>query len=229
MNRTGRERFAMRDFRKHTNWYMSGYPVGPEVRRRLSQISSLLELDGILDELDPTTDMVAGGERIKRGHSNGRSRCRSRTLPRLSGRARHPRRPRRHGIVGRLSGRWRRRSCWHRRPRVGSFCCAPVGIEFTVVPADVDESLLPGEKPVDYVERVAHDKAMAVVAKLGMGAAGDVVVLAADTTVDVDGEILGKPIDDSTPGACCICCLAVRTRSTLRSSDGGSTGRRGPR
>jgi tRNA-dihydrouridine synthase len=67
----GGERFAMRDFRKHTNWYMSGYPVGPEVRRRLSQISSLHELDGILDELDPTTEMVAGGERIKRGHSNG--------------------------------------------------------------------------------------------------------------------------------------------------------------
>ena len=67
----GGERFAMRDFRKHTNWYMSGYPVGPEVRRRLSQISSLHELDGILDDLDPTTEMVAGGERIKRGHSNG--------------------------------------------------------------------------------------------------------------------------------------------------------------
>jgi septum formation protein len=77
------------------------------------------------------------------------------------------------------------------------FLLRSVGIEFTVVPADVDESLLPGEKPVDYVERVAHDKALAVVAKLGMGAAGDVVVLAADTTVDVDGEILGKPIDDS--------------------------------
>jgi nifR3 family TIM-barrel protein len=67
----GGESFAMRDFRKHTNWYMSGYPVGPEVRRRLSQISSLVELDGILDEVDPTTEMVAGGERIKRGHSNG--------------------------------------------------------------------------------------------------------------------------------------------------------------
>jgi septum formation protein len=71
-----------------------------------------------------------------------------------------------------------------------------VGIEFATVPADVDESLLPGEKPVDYVERVAHDKALAVVAKLGVGAAGDVVVLAADTTVDVDGEILAKAADD---------------------------------
>jgi septum formation protein len=71
-----------------------------------------------------------------------------------------------------------------------------LGIEFATVPADVDESLLPGEKPVDYVERVAHDKALAVVAKLGIGADGDVVVLAADTTVDVDGEILAKAADD---------------------------------
>jgi nifR3 family TIM-barrel protein len=67
----GGEPFAMRDFRKHTNWYMSGYPVGPEVRRRLSQISSLAELDAILDELDPSTEFVDGGERIKRGHTNG--------------------------------------------------------------------------------------------------------------------------------------------------------------
>jgi nifR3 family TIM-barrel protein len=67
----GGEGFAMRDFRKHTNWYVSGYPVGPEVRRRLSQISSLGELDGILGELDPTMVLVDGGERIKRGHTNG--------------------------------------------------------------------------------------------------------------------------------------------------------------
>ena len=67
----GGESFAMRDFRKHTNWYMSGYPVGPEARRKLSQISTLAELDGILAELDPAIEMVEGGERIKRGHTNG--------------------------------------------------------------------------------------------------------------------------------------------------------------
>lgn len=72
-----------------------------------------------------------------------------------------------------------------------------IGLVFTVVPADADESLRPGEKPVDYVERVARDKAMAVAGKLGMGATGDVVVLAADTTVDVDGEVLAKPEDDA--------------------------------
>jgi septum formation protein len=71
-----------------------------------------------------------------------------------------------------------------------------VGVEFSVQAADVDESVHPGESPIGYVERVAHAKAMAIVARLGMGATGDVAVLAADTTVDVDGEILGKPRDD---------------------------------
>jgi septum formation protein len=72
-----------------------------------------------------------------------------------------------------------------------------LGLEFSVVPADVDESRRRDEKAPDYVERVAHDKAMAVVAKLGTSAAGNLVILAADTTVDVDGEILGKPADDA--------------------------------
>jgi septum formation protein len=71
-----------------------------------------------------------------------------------------------------------------------------LGLQFTVVPADVDELHLPDEKPTHYVERVARDKAMAVVAKLPEGATADVVVLAADTTVDVDGDVLGKPLDD---------------------------------
>jgi nifR3 family TIM-barrel protein len=67
----GGESHAMRDFRKHTNWYMSGFPVGSEVRRRLSQIASREELDRILDDLDPAIEMVEGGERIKRGHTHG--------------------------------------------------------------------------------------------------------------------------------------------------------------
>ena len=67
----GGEDHAVRDFRKHTSWYLSGYPVGPEVRRRLARVSSLDELDAVLGELDPTLELVAGGERIKRGHTNG--------------------------------------------------------------------------------------------------------------------------------------------------------------
>ena len=67
----GGEDLAMRDFRKHTSWYLTGYPVGPEVRRALSQVSTLMELDDLLGGLDPSAELVAGGERIKRGHANG--------------------------------------------------------------------------------------------------------------------------------------------------------------
>lgn len=61
---------------------------------------------------------------------------------------------------------------------------------FTVVPADVDEHRRLGEPPVDYVRRLAREKAQAVAAiRKGL-------ILAADTIV-VDGdELLGKPIDD---------------------------------
>jgi nifR3 family TIM-barrel protein len=67
----GGENYAMRDFRKHTSWYMSGYPVGPAVRRELALIDSLAELEAIVGRLDPTMELVEGGERIKRGHTNG--------------------------------------------------------------------------------------------------------------------------------------------------------------
>jgi len=65
------EDHAMRDFRKHSGWYMSGYPVGSEVRRRFSMCASLSELDDIIAMLDPAAEIVDGGERIKRGHTNG--------------------------------------------------------------------------------------------------------------------------------------------------------------
>ena len=69
------EDHAMRDFRKHTGWYVSGYPVGAEVRRRLAQVRTVAELEDVcasfLDRLGPSTPIVEGGERIKRGHTNG--------------------------------------------------------------------------------------------------------------------------------------------------------------
>ncbi|PIE31986.1 MAG: tRNA dihydrouridine synthase DusB [Ilumatobacter coccineus] len=67
----GGEAVAMREFRKHTSWYLSGYPVGPAVRRDLSQVSTLDELDDRLGQLDGDLELVAGGERIRRGHTNG--------------------------------------------------------------------------------------------------------------------------------------------------------------
>ena len=63
------------------------------------------------------------------------------------------------------------------------------GLEFTVRIADVDEAVIAGESPEDYVQRLAVEKASAV------EAAENEIVLGADTTVVVDGEILGKPID----------------------------------
>ncbi|MEO5900488.1 MAG: tRNA-dihydrouridine synthase, partial [Ilumatobacteraceae bacterium] len=65
------EHLAMRDFRKHTAWYLTGYPVGGETRRRFSSVSTLAELDDLIAALDPTTQLVPGGERIRRGHTNG--------------------------------------------------------------------------------------------------------------------------------------------------------------
>ena len=62
---------ACRDFREHTSWYMSGYPVGGQMRGALAQISTLAELDDLLGQLDPSVGLVPGGERIHRGHSNG--------------------------------------------------------------------------------------------------------------------------------------------------------------
>jgi septum formation protein len=71
---------------------------------------------------------------------------------------------------------------------------ALAGFSFEVRPAEIDESVAPGEEPVGYVTRLAREKAQAVLAALGADNAG-VVVLGADTTVIVDGAILGKPVD----------------------------------
>jgi len=63
------------------------------------------------------------------------------------------------------------------------------GIPFEVKVADVDETVRDGEVPEDYVQRVAEEKATTVAC-----GPGD-VVLGADTTVVIDGHILGKPTD----------------------------------
>ena len=63
---------------------------------------------------------------------------------------------------------------------------AHLGLEFDAVSPDIDETPLPGERPLDLVRRLAIGKSRAV--------EGD-VVLAGDTIVEVDGEILGQPKD----------------------------------
>lgn len=65
---------------------------------------------------------------------------------------------------------------------------AGLDLDFTVRPVDLDESLLPDEDPHEYVRRLAREKAEA-------RAEPGEVVLAADTIVVLDGEVLGKPED----------------------------------
>lgn len=66
-----------------------------------------------------------------------------------------------------------------------------IGVPFSVQVPAIDETPLAGEAPPAYVQRMAEEKARAVLAQQ----AGDVCVLAADTSVIVDGLILGKPTD----------------------------------
>ncbi|MCU1395834.1 MAG: septum formation inhibitor Maf [Ilumatobacteraceae bacterium] len=73
-----------------------------------------------------------------------------------------------------------------------------LGLPFAVAPSDIDETEHDGEDPVAYVRRLAVEKA--AVAAAGHPGDDTVVVIAADTTVDVDGTILGKPLD--APDAC---------------------------
>ena len=65
-----------------------------------------------------------------------------------------------------------------------------VGIAHQVRPADIDETYLPGEQPAAHAERLARGKAAAIHQP-------DAVVIGSDTIVVVDGDVLGKPKDES--------------------------------
>ena len=65
---------------------------------------------------------------------------------------------------------------------------AQIGIDPEILPADIDERVLSGESATQYVQRLAAEKAMKI-AQQNPGT----LVIGADTTIDLDGEILGKP------------------------------------
>lgn len=69
---------------------------------------------------------------------------------------------------------------------------ALAGIQFSVIPADICEAVLPEEAPVEHVMRLSREKADAVAASN----AGRFFI-GADTIVVLDGAILGKPADES--------------------------------
>jgi septum formation protein len=66
-----------------------------------------------------------------------------------------------------------------------------VGWEFETAPSGIDESARAGETAVEYVERLAREKAEAAARARLFG-----LVLGADTTVVVEGAILAKPLDE---------------------------------
>lgn len=78
-----------------------------------------------------------------------------------------------------------------RSPRRSELLTA-AGIPFEVLAADIDETPLPNEAPAAYVERLAIEKATAV-----LRLRPEARVLGADTTVTIDGEILAKPEDSA--------------------------------
>lgn len=68
-----------------------------------------------------------------------------------------------------------------------------VGVSFDVLDVRVDETPAPGETAVDYVHRVAREKAGAGL--MQVAAVPHALVLGADTEVVIDGAIFGKPVD----------------------------------
>ena len=68
-----------------------------------------------------------------------------------------------------------------------------IGLDFTVSPSEIDESVHANESVVDYVQRMAASKA--AVARQQYSSQD--LIIAADTTVAIDNTILGKPEDES--------------------------------
>jgi septum formation protein len=93
---------------------------------------------------------------------------------------------------------------------------AQAGFAFQVHPTHIPEDPRPGEDPVAYVTRLAREKAQTAFAQLSASHAADtgLVVLGADTTVTVDGHILGKP-EDATDAARMLRLLSGRSHRVI--------------
>lgn len=74
-----------------------------------------------------------------------------------------------------------------------------MGIDFEVVPADIDEAALPDEGPVEFATRAAGEKGLSVATRL-KGEGRTPWIVSADTVVVLDGEILTKPLDPTDAG-----------------------------
>jgi nifR3 family TIM-barrel protein len=65
------EDHGIRQFRKHSGWYLTGFPVGSGVRGSLAQAASLAEVGDLLSGLDPDLAFPPEAIRMARGHTNG--------------------------------------------------------------------------------------------------------------------------------------------------------------
>jgi len=70
-----------------------------------------------------------------------------------------------------------------------------LGWKFRIVEPGIEEKAIPGEKPEEFCRRLALEKARAITGKFP-----EDIVIAADTIVVVDGEIMGKPRDEEECG-----------------------------
>ncbi|MBI3688161.1 MAG: tRNA dihydrouridine synthase DusB [Actinobacteria bacterium] len=70
----GDEGQGCREFRKHAGWYAKRFVVGGQIRRRLGGISSLAELDGLVDEMDVDQPFPADALGQPRGRTSGQPR-----------------------------------------------------------------------------------------------------------------------------------------------------------
>lgn len=86
---------------------------------------------------------------------------------------------------------------------------AQIGVPHTVAAAHVDESVLPAEQPADYVARLARLKAVTVRQR-----GEPLPVLAADTTVVLEGSVYGKPASRAD-GLAMLAALAGKTHQVL--------------
>ena len=62
---------ALRTFRKHASWYLTGFAVGKDIRREIQKISSLDELASVIDNFDNELHLPADAYRIPRSHTGG--------------------------------------------------------------------------------------------------------------------------------------------------------------
>ena len=86
-----------------------------------------------------------------------------------------------------------------------------IGVPYRCEPADIDETPRLKEKPGDYVLRMAREKAAAVAAR---HSGEQIAVLAADTSLVIDEDVLGKPAD-RFEGLCMLARLSGRSHSVL--------------